>query len=820
MSRLEICYLAMSSAVNSESDGQRLNHPALPIPNSTRTKTNHPLLKPELALDDIKVEYHPSSGIEVKVYPFHSFQRRPAVSLEAPPSAEPWCPFQSHLEFEVTELALEVSLNNQKTDWLIKLCHCCIVGKEKFTFKNHKDIHIKWEAASVRITKFMKEVISVPYDGKMWDFDLHYRDLWGLASDLLGDPHIFPHFSQLPPGGKPLAFILYADKTRLSSFGTAKGYPVITHLANLPTNIRNGRGIGSGYVVGWLLIIPEDKDYAGKPSWVNFKNMIWHESFRRITASLALKLKMGQWFASDDSRTAVMAARTKDTLEEKEEILKVLGLRDIENALWAIRYSDVHRLLSHDRCHYNHGGLWSRHYWVELQKRIVRLGRAKVAQVDKSYQAFPRWRDLRHPNQVMGVPFADSAMHKDISKMIIYAMHNILTEDESLLGYFLLQCVRLYLEVDIYAAFEVHTTDTINEERSAVQALTALMKQYITKTEDDDELDKDWSFPKLHMITHLFDDIEAKGASRNYNTKPNKQMHGPLKDWYQNQTNFKNIAEQILRIDHWVHVADDIHRHISDFDDYISSTLQSQDDDNDDNDDEDTQLPMNDFLPLNDGSLHVKLRSRQALQTFSLIEDTHGNDDAFTNFHIRLNSFLNVFLPACNIPLPDGWRIHLKSTVAADSDANEITEYRFLRVNFESLVDWQQHMDYLQCNPSFHNAPCFDCVFIQTNEKVIVGRLLFLFECPVGKDLFPLVLIHPFDAPTGTQLQKDKQLNLFRVRARPQAQAEFFSIRSILRGALLVHDTGLNYFVVDTVDTDMFLCVKEMHLQAGHVVRI
>lgn len=43
---------------------------------------------------------------------------------------------------------------------------------------------------------------------------------------------------------------------------------------------------------------------------------------------------------------------------------------------------------------------------------------------------------------------------------------------------------------------------------------------------------------------------------------------------------------------------------------------------------------------------------------------------------------------------------------------------------------------------------------------------------------------------------------------------------SIIRGALLVHDAGLDYLVVDTVDTDMFLWVKEMHLQAGHVVRI
>ncbi|KAG1896982.1 uncharacterized protein F5891DRAFT_1130066 [Suillus fuscotomentosus] len=825
------------------------------------------------------MEHHPSSNIEAEVYAFNDFKHRPAVPLEPPSNTEPWHSFHSRVEFEVAELALEAGLNNEQTNRLIKY--------ENFTFKNHKDIHVKWEAASFHITKFTKEVISVPYNGKTWNFDLHYRDLWGLASDLLGDPHIFPHFtfdtqhlskfdgetfvrftdkpytaqdfwdvqSQLLPGGKPLAFILYADKTRLSSFGTVKGYPVVAHLANLPTGIRNGRDTGSGYVVGWLPIVKEDKDYAGKPSWVNFKNAVWHELFQRITLSLASKSRVGQWFAcmdgvecwcvisltrgvmslwpcpiclvpqdalsdtsktymrrtADDSRAAVTTARAKDTIEEQEEVLKVLGLRNIENALWAIQYSDVHRVLSHDRCHFNHGELWSCHYWVELQKYIARLGRAKVSQVDKVYQAFPRWRDLRHPNQVMNVSFADSAMHEDILKMIIYAMHNILMEDESPLGYLLLRCVQLYLEADIYAAFEVHTTATISAGRGAVQALTALMKQCIIKTEDDDKSDKDWNFPKLHMLMHLFDDIEAKGASRNYNTKPNEQMHGLLKDW-------QLPIIKILRMDHWFHVADDIRHRLLDLDDHLMFTSQGQandDDDKDEDEDEDAQCPASDFLPgLNvDGSLHVKLGSSQAPQTFALIEDTHQNNDAFINFRVKLNSFLNDFLPACNIPLPDGKRIHLKSDVA-------VTAHQFLRVNFESLVDWRQHMDYLRCNPCFYNAPRFDCVFIQTHANVIIGRLLFLFDCPVGEDLFPLALVHPFDARTGTRLRKDGQLNLFRVRAKPRAQAEFFSVRSIIRRALLVHDASLDYLVVDTVDTDMFLRVKEIHLQAGHVIRI
>jgi hypothetical protein len=40
----------------------------------------------------------------------------------------------------------------------------------------------------------------------------------------------------------------------LSSFGTAKGYPVMARILNLPSKIRNGEGFGGGRVVGWLPI--------------------------------------------------------------------------------------------------------------------------------------------------------------------------------------------------------------------------------------------------------------------------------------------------------------------------------------------------------------------------------------------------------------------------------------------------------------------------------------------------------------------------------------------------------------------------------------
>ncbi|KAG1861504.1 hypothetical protein DFJ58DRAFT_715418 [Suillus subalutaceus] len=825
-------------------------------------------------------EYHPSSEIPPEVHAFNDFKHHPMPLVSSvPPNKRPWAPFKSRLEFELAELALEACLNNEQTDRLIRLCNRCISQQEKFTFQNHKDIRDRWGhcfTLDYRVTdnfqvQFTKDVILVPYDGTVRVFDLHYQNLWEWASDLLCDPRLFPHmvfdaqhlskfdgktfvnFVDEPYTAEAFwniqAFILYADKTKLSSFGTVKGYPVIARLANLPTDIRNSQGIGGGYVVGWLPIVKEEKDHAGKPSWVNFKNAVWHEVFVKILSPLASKSSTGHWFecidsiqhwffpcililsanyeeqcvmaltrgikslwpcpvcliphdnlldtlktyacrTSTQSQDILQAAQDKGTAEERDNLLKQYGLRDVQNAFWIIALTYVYSALSWDRLHFN-GGLYHDHLWAKLQQIISGLGRASVAQMDKNYEGFPHWRNLKHLAQVMSISFTNSSVYEDISKMVIYAAHAIVTEDECLLGYLLLRCIRLFIEIDMYAALEVHTTDTIRAGRHAVQAFSTYLQQYITKTAD--ESNKNWNFPKLHMSVHIFDDIKTKGATRNFNTKPNEGMH-------------RDVAPQILIlcINHWQVVAESIRWNIFDFDEY-----QLQDVDN--VLDEDNSV-VDDLVVSND-SPHVKLGSRQALQTFESVENTHKTDSTFSNIRVKLNEFLTNFLLSIQVPLPGGKWVRLKPN-------NKITECHFLKVNYESLVDWRQHTDYLRCNPKFFGAPCFDCVFIQTTNKIIFGRLLFVFECTVGDTVLSLALIHPFDAPTGVHIQKDKHLNIFRVPARLWAQAEFFSVRSIIRGAFLVPDGSYNYLVVDTVNTDMFLRVNTLHLAAGHLVRI
>jgi len=61
--------------------------------------------------------------------------------------------------------------------------------------------------------------------------------------------------SSLPEDAKMVCLEVYADKTRLSSFGTEKGYPVMARILNLPVEVRNSNGMGGARVVGWLPVV-------------------------------------------------------------------------------------------------------------------------------------------------------------------------------------------------------------------------------------------------------------------------------------------------------------------------------------------------------------------------------------------------------------------------------------------------------------------------------------------------------------------------------------------------------------------------------------
>jgi len=101
---------------------------------------------------------------------------------------------------------------------------------------------------------------------------------------------------------------------------------------------------------------------------------------------------------------------------------------------------------------------------------------------------------------------------------------------------------------------------------------------------------------------------------------------------------------------------------------------------------------------------------------------------------------------------------------------------------------------------------------IRSRESIMFGRLLMLFKCTVNGVDYLIALVHPFDAPVGLRLRKDKYLHFWHVRQRPAASSEFVFVQSIICGVLLVEDAGYpgTHIVIDTIDSDMFLRVKEL----------
>ncbi|KZS99987.1 uncharacterized protein LAESUDRAFT_718389 [Laetiporus sulphureus 93-53] len=88
-----------------------------------------------------------------------------------------------------------------------------------------------------------------------------------------------------------------------------------------------------------------------------------------------------------DSRAIVKAAQTMKR-EEANELLKIYGLRPVENVFWNIANTDVHQALSFDRLHAYHLGLFGDHLFAEVLQMLGGLGRNAASQADQQYEYF------------------------------------------------------------------------------------------------------------------------------------------------------------------------------------------------------------------------------------------------------------------------------------------------------------------------------------------------------------------------------------------------------------------------------------------------
>jgi hypothetical protein len=105
-------------------------------------------------IGDIKIEYHPKSGRDPRVFSSEEFKAHAKNSSEptGPPEAEPWLPFQSREDFEFAEFVHDAALNRSQIEKLIKLIRRCQDAPGLFTLRNINDLKSSLERASELLT--------------------------------------------------------------------------------------------------------------------------------------------------------------------------------------------------------------------------------------------------------------------------------------------------------------------------------------------------------------------------------------------------------------------------------------------------------------------------------------------------------------------------------------------------------------------------------------------------------------------------------------------------------------------------------------------
>ena len=145
----------------------------------------------------------------------------------------------------------------------------------------------------------------------------------------------------------------------------------------------------------------------------------------------------------------------------------------------------------------------------------------------------------------------------------------------------------------------------------------------------------------------------------------------------------------------------------------------------------------------------------------------------------------------------------------------KITEFCFIKTQYESKVTWKVVTDYLRCSPKFYNQPCYDFVIINTADGYIFAQLMLVFTIKINNKDYPIALVRAFERSVSVPRQiqqKDKDLHFLHLQQLKESQMEYVWAQSIVRGTVIVpaNDLENHSIVFDVLDADMYLWVRDI----------
>ncbi|KAK0467480.1 hypothetical protein IW261DRAFT_1680440 [Armillaria novae-zelandiae] len=547
-----------------------------------------------------------------------------------------------------------------------------------------------------------------------------------------------------------------------------QGYPVIVSLGNLPSHICNGQGVGGGRIIGWLPIIKEEAKHKDKSHYADFKRAVWHKAFESILSPIKGKSKFGAW---------IQVAGGMEMMPCHLYLfptIMILSANYEEQCMMALTWGSKAKFLC-NVCLVPLEELYHANKTYPLQSS---------AEVQRIYEEAAKIRGATKHNaylKTFGLRFIK----------LIFIVHAIFMAAKDHVGSILLRALRVYMELDVYTSLTLCTSDSLRDGWVRIPILASLIEEYEKAVRNEDEAmqratinarrtlketkTKNWNFPKAHLHQHLFDDIEAKGITLNYNTKPNESMHSSFKESYQCHTNFKNIDEQIKK--------------------EFGDDQVAEGDTRAEDKDKDKQV--------------LASRSANSDEDYTAATSLHGRCGKGGG-KLKMKHFESH--PE-ELPLDNG----IPAEFASFECQDQISSYGMLKDNYSSIVDWCFMTDILRCSPNFHSRPRYNFILLKTDQGPMFAQLVLVFECVVHGTTYPLMLVRPFGEAVGPMSQKDRDLGFYRVRTKIESNPFIISIYSVIRGALLIKDVTnqggqpvKDYFVVDMIDADMFLRMQKL----------
>ncbi|KAJ7076600.1 hypothetical protein C8R43DRAFT_1177915 [Mycena crocata] len=594
-------------------------------------------------------------------------------------------------------------------------------------------------------------------------------------------------------------------------------HPMVLRAVFLPGNIRNASGNGGGVLLGYIAGIPDPNDPHDRKSvetlaFAKFKMKVYQRILATVFASLRARSWNGEpveccdkvvrifhpgiFISSLDGKEAayfnacraalanypcpkclvhkddlhrlmkafvlrtpitmkkvVRKAFKANTKTEKEAILKNKGLHGIDHFLWGFRFSDPYAAYSYDTLHSDDLGKWGDHLWSLLG------GKGTFAQ---NMRDFTRWPGLKHFNQVTTVRFTDGQSFYDILKSVLPCIVQIFPHNDPLV-----HCIRACQRLRIMTGMHCMPSQRLERLQQFIKDYEYWCSQVTVK------YGKEFDFFKQHATSHIVDDIRNKGTTNHGSTRPGEGFQQEAAEAY-NQTNFKNVAVQMNRIDETQEAIARIRMAIDKFD------KQCEEDEREDEPD------------LEESS------NTSALTSASW---RFGAPDRLTNsraFGDLLNSAGN--------PVKD-FDSMLRDFISEHFPGEQIQPFKCAHLTYQSLEDWRGLRDIVRCNPSFHGYSRYDSILFNSDlPGLSFARLRTMFRCTLEtKRQFDVAIVRQFRRSkwkprtdwAGCQVYEETK------------EYSLLLMDYVMRGALLTPVTAsgkdnLHYFV-DSTDADMFL---------------